>query len=169
MTLPPHQPIQKYVIVSAPDDLAGFWVDALGWIACYFAQLEGLSYAIIGSLGSLHHKKHAAKMRYQERTDFARKLICAHFVARGDIGLAKEWATLLGEVKDAAPLRNKILHNPLGIDLLTSHSMVDPDQGIVLVNAPGRPVIKLGAVQAFAKSIAKLNQRMLDLKLRSGM
>lgn len=169
MTIPPEQPIQRYLTCSGGSDLAGFWVDALGWIACYFAQLEGLSYAIVDLLGSAHDKKSLAKLPYQKRTDHAKTLICAHLRALGKVELASEWAALLNEIKAAAPLRNKILHNPLGINMATLSSMEDPEQGIVLVTLPGRPKIKLGAVQAFCQHVISLNKRMLNLQQRTGL
>ena len=167
MTTPPQAPIQKYIKVTDDSDLSGYWVDALGWIASYFAQLEGLSYEIIESLGTLHDQKHAMQWPYQRRSDFAKRLICARLVSLGHAELAKEWATLLREAKNAAPLRNKILHNPLRVNPLSARSIQDPEEGIVLVHEPRRPLLKLGTVQAFAQSMIELNSRMLDLKSRT--
>lgn len=169
MTIPPEIPIQKYIKVSSDADLAGFWVDALGWIACYFAQLEGLSYAIVEQFGSASDRKRVLKMKYQDRTDVSRRLICAHLVVRGEAQLSDEWNAFLIEARATAPLRNKILHNPLGINMAAANSIEDPDQGIVLMQEPGRPTIKLGAVQSFAQGLMVLNKRMLDLMHRTGL
>ena len=168
MTIPADRRIQTYWKTSSDEDLAGLWVDALGWIACYFAQLEGLSYEIIDLLASAPDKKRAPKLRFQERTDLAKKLICARLISNGSSDLAKEWAALLRDVKSAGPLRNKVLHNPLGSNLL-SGPVLSPDEGIVLVTLPGKPVIKLGAVQEFAKDMVALNQRMLALRARTSL
>jgi len=167
MTLPPEMPIQRYVTIGHSDDLAAYWRDALGWIACYFAQLEGLSYQIIDKLGSPRDKTVAADMPYQRRTELAKRLICSHLSGRGDLQLADEWAAFLTEVRMAAPLRNDILHNPLSVNILSVSPITNPDESIVLVRKPGRPKIGLGAVQHFAQSVRELNQRMLDLVKRS--
>jgi hypothetical protein len=167
MTLPPEVPIQKYHKMSGGGDHAGYWVDALGWIVSYFAYLEGLSYAIVDRLGSVRDQRRVAKMAYQERTEFAKMLVCAHLLRRGDANLAAERDALLTEARASAPLRNKILHNPLGVNMAALGSIKDPDQGIVLTNVRGRPVFKLGAVQAFSNSMQAISIRMLDLMQRS--
>ena len=160
------QPIQRYHKMSG-GDLSGFWFDAYGWIACYFAQLEGLSYALIDLLGSEDDKARSIRLPYQERTERAKGLVCSHLKARGDEGLSEEWNKLLTEAKAAAPVRNKILHNPLMVNLALGDPLHDEDTGIVLTHEFGRPVIKLGAVQAFSKSMHELNMRMQDLMVRS--
>ena len=169
MTIPPEIPIRKHIKVSSDADLAGCWVDALGWIASYFAQLEGLSYAIVEQFGSANDQKRVLKMMYQDRTEVSRKLICAHLIAQGSAQLSDEWDAFLVEARATADLRNKILHNPLGINMAAANSIEDPDQGIVLMQEPGRPKIKLGAVQSFADELMALNRRMLDLMHRTGL
>ncbi|GGD68939.1 hypothetical protein [Lacimicrobium alkaliphilum] len=161
----PEIPIDTYVKMSR-NDLSDLWFDAYGWIACYFAQLEGLSYALIDLLCDAQDKVRFKKLPYQKRMDQARTMICAHFKAQGQMALADEWDAFLCEAKAAAPLRNKILHNPLSINLALGDPLNNPDAGIILTHQPGQPVLKLGAVQEFARSMLELNNRMQDLLLR---
>lgn len=162
----PEVPIQKYTKVSR-DDFSGYWLDAYAWIACYFAQLEGLSYALIDLLSSDRDKARLKKLPFQDRTEQARTLVCAHLTDRGEVALADEWDAFFGETKAAAPRRNKILHNPLSINLTLGDPFHDSDAGILLVHEPDQPVLKLGAVQEFAKEVMELNKRMVDLLTRT--
>jgi hypothetical protein len=158
----PDQPIQRYLKVS-PHDLSGYWFDAYGWIACYFAQLEGLSYALIDLLESEDDRVRSMRMPYQGRTERAKGLVCSCLRERGDARLAEEWDKLLTDAEAAAPMRNKILHNPLSVSLALGDPLHDERTGIVLIHEPGRPVLKLGTVQAYAKSMLELNTRIQDL------
>ena len=151
------------------DDLAGFWFDAYGWIACYFAQLEGLSYALIEKLGTTEEKIQATKMPYQSRTDKASEIVLRHFTSEGKVELGEEWARFLAEAKATAPMRNKILHNPLSVNLALGDPLNDTDAGIVLTHEPGKPTLKLGAVQGFAKQMLSLSSRMQSLLNRSAL
>lgn len=151
---------------SSRDDLSGYWFDAYGWIACYFAQLEGLSYALIDFLCADSEKTRLKKLPFQDRTEQAKVLVCANLTARGEHELANEWDEFLSEVKVTAPLRNKILHNPLSINLALGDPLHDPDAGIVLVHEAGQPVLKLGEVQEFSRTMLRFNTRMQDLLTR---
>jgi hypothetical protein len=165
----PGPPIQRYLKSSSVNDLSGFWFDAYGWIACYFAQLEGLSYALIERLGSAEDKVKLAKLPYQARMEKAKILVCEHMKALGDVELANEWAVFLEEARRTAPMRNNILHNPLTVSLALGDPLHDPDAGIVLSHEPGRPVLKLGTVQQFSKTMLELNLCMQGLLARSGL
>jgi len=164
----PEHPIQSYTKVSG-GDLSGYWFDAYGWIAYYFAQLEGLSYALIEALGTADEKSRATKMPYQARTDKAREVVHRHLMSSGKVELAEEWSRFLTEAKATAPMRNKILHNPLSISLALGGPLHNSEAGIVLTHEPGRPVLKLGAVQQFSKLMLDLNLRMQSLLTRSAL
>ncbi|HCU66978.1 MAG TPA: hypothetical protein DF774_14575 [Rheinheimera sp.] len=82
-------PIRKYIKLSE-NDLSGYWFDAYGWIACYFAQLEGLSYALIDALSANDGKIRLKKLPFQERTEQAKVLVCAHLRLKGEQALADE-------------------------------------------------------------------------------
>ena len=168
MTHAPEAPIKKYIKMSG-GDLSDYWLDAYGWVSCYFAQLEGLGYALIDLLSNSEEKPRLKRLPFQKRTEEARVLVCARLRALGEVDLADEWDALLREAKDAAPKRNDILHNPLSVNLALGDPLHDQDAGIVLVHEPGepKPVLKLGAVQAFADSMLDLNTRMQDLLKRS--
>lgn len=166
MTDAPEMPIQNYWKMSG-DDLSGYWFDCYGWITCYFAQLEGLSYALIDLLSNSQDKVRLKKLPFQDRTEQVRTLVCAHLTVRGELALADEWDAFFGKAKAAAPTRNKILHNPLSINLALGDPLHDSDAGILLVHEPGQPVLKLGAVQDFANEMLELNRRMQDLLTRS--
>lgn len=159
-------PIRTYW-KSSGNDFSGYWFDAYGWIACYVAQLEGLSYALIDLLGTNDSKVRLKKLPFQERTEQAKVLICTHLSMQGEQALADEWDEFLTEARAAAPLRNKILHNPMSINLAQSGPLHDPDAGIVLVHESGQPILKLGAVQGFANRVTGLNLRMNELLARS--
>jgi hypothetical protein len=161
-------PIQRYMKMGG-DDLAGFWFDAYGWIACYFAQLEGLSYALIETLGTADEKVRAAKLPYQPRTDKASEIVLRHFTAEGKVALGEEWVAFLAEAKATAPMRNKILHNPLSVNLALGDPLNDSDAGVVLTHEPGKPKLRLGAVQAFSKQMLDLSLRMQSLLSRSSL
>lgn len=164
MTCNSDEPIRRYLtMISGGNELSGYWFDAYGWIACYFAQLEGLSYALIDQLGAAAEKL----LPFAKRTKRAKELVCSHLVARGDAGLAAEWEALLTEAIAAAPMRNKILHNPLSINLALGDPLHDEEAGIVLVHEAGQPILKLGTVQAFAEAMMESNLRMNDLLERS--
>jgi hypothetical protein len=166
MSQNPEVPIRKYIKFSE-NDFSGYWFDAYGWIACYFAQLEGLSYALIDALGANDSKIRLKKLQFQERTEQAKVLVCAHLRLKGEQALADEWDEFLTEARAAAPLRNKILHNPMSINLAQSGPLHDPEAGIVLVHESGQPILKLGAVQEFANRVTGLNLRMNELLARS--
>lgn len=168
MSHPPDQAIQRYWTMSR-DDLSGYWFDAYGWIACYFAQLEGLSYALIESLGTTEDKARLLRLPYQARADRAKALVIEHVKARGNEELAEQWSMFIDEAKAAAPMRNKILHNPLTVSLASGDPLHDVDVGIVLTHEPDRPVMKLGTVQAFSKIMLDLNRRMQHLLAQSGL
>ena len=159
-------PIRTYW-KSSGNDLSGYWLDAYGWISYYFAQIEGLSYALLDVLGSNDGKVRLKKLPFQERTEQAKVLVCAHLRLKGEQALADEWDEFLTEAKATAPLRNKILHNPMSINLALSGPLHDPDAGIILVHESGQPILKLGAVQEFANRVTTLNLRMHDLLARS--
>ncbi|KRC12249.1 hypothetical protein ASE11_01955 [Hydrogenophaga sp. Root209] len=164
----PIPSIERYIKVST-DDLSGFWLDAYGWIACYFAQLEGLSYALVEMLGSPQDRAKMAKLPYQDRVEKARELVCEHLKARGEVELADEWTVFLEEARATAPMRNKILHNPLSVSLALGEQLHDEDAGIVLTHEPGQPVLKLAAVQQFSKTMLEMNIRMQSLLARSAL
>lgn len=142
-------PIETYWVCSSPG-FGDYWLHAYGWISYYFAQIEGLSYALIDLLGYNDSKVRLKKLPFQERTEQAKVLVCAHLRTKGEQTLADEWDEFLTEAKATAPLRNKILHNPMSINLVRCGSLYDPDVGIVLVHESGQPILKLGAVQEFA-------------------
>lgn len=169
MTLPPEQPIRGYMkmISMRKGDLSGYWFDAYGWIACYFAQLEGLSYALIELLGTDDDRAKMASMKYQYRTERAKNLICGHMREQGEAELDEKWDKFLTEAKDTGPMRNMILHNPLSVNLALGDPLNDKDAGIILIHKPDRPMLRLGAVQAFAKSLHELNMRMQELMTQS--
>jgi len=148
-------------------DLSGYWFDAYGWIACYFAQLEGLSYALVDLLSSREETPRLNKLPFQARTERARELICNHLRSDGKASLAEEWDALLEDAISAAPLRNRILHNPLSVNLATGNPLHDKDVGIILIHEAGQQVLKLDSVQKFAESIRILNTRMQDLLVRT--
>ena len=159
-------PIQRYVKYSR-NDHSGYWLDAYGWIACYFAQLEGLSYSLIHALVTNGEKLKLSKLPYQARTEKAKDLVCEYLKARGDFELATEWEKFLTEAKAAAAMRNKILHNPLTINLALGEPLDDNDAGIVLIHEADQPILKLGAVQEFSTYMLDLNLRMHGLLMRS--
>src|SRR5664279_4359429 len=142
MAQPLEEPIRTYYKFSG-HDLSGYWFDAYGWIACYFAQLEGLTYALIGLLGTNEDKARLKKLPFQDRAERAKVLVGTHLRTRGETILAGEWDALLCEAIAAAPLRNRILHNPLSINLALGDPLHDQDAGIVLVHEPDQPVLKL--------------------------
>ena len=160
--------IQKYWKTSS-DDLSGYWFDAYGWIACYFAQLEGLSYALIEKLASPSENARLTALHYKDRTKEASRLVCAYATAKGDTKLADDWAQFLAEAQAAATMRNRILHNPLSVNLSLGDPLHDVEAGVVLTKQRGKPVLKLGAVQQFADSMLNLNQRMQSLIIRTGL
>lgn len=160
-------PVERYCKMSA-NDLSGFWFDAYGWIACYFAQLEGLSYALIERLAGHNCSAKLAKLPYQARMEMARELVFEHFKNRGEAELADEWVAFLEEARSTAPMRNRILHNPLTVSLASGDQLHDENVGIVLTHEPGKPVLKLGEVQDFSKKMLELNLRMQTLLTRSG-
>lgn len=168
MSTVPEPPIERYMKMSG-GDLAGFWFDSYGWIACYFAQLEGLSYALIETLGTAEEKVRAAKLPYQPRTDKASEIVLRHFTAEGKVALGEEWVAFLAEAKATAPMRNKILHNPLSVNLALGNPLNDSDVGVVLTREPGKPKLRLGAVQAFSKHMLDLSLRMQSLLNRSSL
>ena len=168
MSHPAEHPIQHYALMSR-DDLSGYWFNAYGWIACYFAQLEGLSYALIEAFAPSEAIPSLMRMPYQARTDQAERLVCAHLRARGDSELAEEWSRFLAEAKAAAPMRNDVLHNPLSISLALGNPLHDTNAGIVLTHEADRRVLKLGTVQAFSKTMLDLNLVMQGLLRRSGL
>ena len=47
--------------------------------------------------------------------------------------------------------------------MLASQGIQAPEEGIVLMRRSDRPVLKLGAVQAFSEQVIELNRRMLGL------
>jgi len=158
--------IETYVKLSR-GDLSGYWFDAYGWIACYFAQLEGLSYALVDLLSSREETPRLNKLPFQARTERARELICNHLRRAGKASLADEWDALLQDAISAAPLRNKILHNPLSVNLAIGDPLHDKDAGIILIHEAGQKVLKLDLVQKFAESMRSLNTRMQDLLVRT--
>lgn len=168
MEHPAEQPIQRYHKVNA-GDLSDCWFDAYGWIACYFAQLEGLSYALIKLLGTVEQLKRGTNSPYQARAELARQLVCEEMQSRGETRLAQDWDTFMTDAKAAAPLRNKILHNPLSVNLALGNGLSDVDAGILLVRELDQPVLKLGVVQQFAESMLTLNKRMQELLVRSNL
>lgn len=161
------EPIQTYITLSKTGDLTGYWIDALGLIACYFAQMEGLSHAIVDLLGNAGDQKRLTKMPYQDRTEYARALVFNCLNQRSDTKLAVEWDALMKEAISFAQMRNDILHNPLSINIASGTGIEDPQQGIILLRKEGRPRVKLGKVQAFANTMRDFNRRMLDLMQRS--
>ena len=165
---PPAPAIQRYWKTSS-DDLSGLWFDAYGWIACYFAQIEGLSYALIERLGTTEEKSRFAKLPFQARMEKAKVLVCGHMSARGTVELSAEWAVYMEEARLTAPMRNRILHNPLTVSLALGDPLHDEEAGIVLTHEAGKPILKLGAVQLFSKTMHELNVRMQDLLARSGL
>ena len=165
--MPPDLPIQHYMKYGPGNELSAYWLDAYGWIACYFAQLEGLSYSIIELLALPHELDGGLRLRYSKRTDLARRLVRTHFERAGNAGLAREWDEFMKEAKAAAYLRNDILHNPMTVNLVGQWDMTDEAQGIQLVKKEGKPVLKLGEVQAYARAVTALNSRMLSLVQRS--
>lgn len=166
MTQFPEKEIENYLKLSRAD-LSGYWFDAYGWIACYFAQLEGLSYALVDLLSSREETRSLKKLPFQARTERARELICNHLRRGGKSSLAGEWDALLEDAISAAPLRNRILHNPLSVNLALGDPLHDQDVGIILIHEAGHQVLKLDSVQKFAESMRSLNTRMQDLIVRT--
>ena len=162
MQLPSDTPIQRYYLYGETE-FAGYWVRALGWIAYYFAQLEGLSFKLILTLAPEADCPSLMRLPFQRRTEEAKVLVCSHFLAIEDQEAAEGWSMLLDDIGDAASLRNAILHNPFTIHMLASQGIQAPDEGIILMRRSDRPVIKLGAVQAFSEHVTELNRRMLFL------
>lgn len=159
-------PIETYWVRSSPG-LGDYWLYAYGWISYYFAQIEGLSYALIDVLGSNDGKVRLKKLPFQERTEQAKVLVCANLRMRGEQELANEWDEFLSEAKATARLRNKILHNPMSVNLAQPGPLHDPDAGIILIHEPGQPILKLGTVQEFSNLVVSLNSRMQDLLNRT--
>ena len=164
----PETSIQRYLKVSRTDN-SGYWLDAYGWIACYFAQLEGLSYSLIHALVTNGDKLKFSKLPFQARTEEAKHLVCEYLNTRGDLELAIEWGKFLDEDKATAFMRNRILHNPLTINLALGESLDDNDVGIILIHESDQPILKLGAVQEFSNYMLDLNLRMHELLMRSGL
>ena len=160
-------PIQKYTKYGPGNELSAYWLDAYGWISCYFAQLEGLSYSLIELLASPKDMNAGLKLPYGKRTDLARKLVRAHFETAGNPALAHDWDIFMKEAKAAAHLRNDILHNPMTLNLVGQWDVTDEHHGVRLVNREGQPILKLGEVQAYARTVTELNSRMNSLLQRS--
>lgn len=59
-------------------------------------------------------------------------------------------------------MRNDVLHNPITADLFRMEE-VGPQDGIKLMNRPGRPLLKLGRVQQFADQLREMNVKMHHL------
>lgn len=160
-------PIQKYMKMSDQDSLDGYWFDVLGWVAYYFAKLEGASYVLIESLENVPAVRDVCfELGYTARCRVAAGLVAAHVAA--DMQLAADWAAFWPRATAAASIRNKVLHNPLTKDLLAGEQM-GPEDGVMLVKVAGRPILKLGAVQAFSDELVKLNQELAALMNRTAL
>lgn len=134
MTTEEH-PIRTYWKTSRPGDLSGYWFDALGWVAYYFAQLEWASYLIIDALEADEKTREDKKDKgYFNRSKFAAALIAQH--AASEPQLAADWASFWNEACSLNGMRNNVLHNRLTKDLLADEA-VGPDDGIRLVKEQG--------------------------------
>ena len=156
----PKAPIQRHHIYGGAGN-DRYWFLTLGWVSYYFAQLEWSSYAVIDRLGDATDKSWATQQNFQPRTRRAAELVKAQ-LAKFDPSLASEWATFWQKVIDAGPMRNKVLHNPLTVNLHGMQSVGDTE-GIKLMKKPGAPLLELGEVQAYADELMGLNVLMLDL------
>ena len=108
---------------------------------------------MIETLGTSDEKLRAVKLPYQPRTDKASEIVLRHFMAEGKVELGEEWVNFLDEAKATAPMRNKILHNPLSVNLALGDPLNDADAGVVLTHEPGKPKLGLGTVQAYRSSL----------------
>lgn len=153
-------PIQRYWKASGDDD-TGFWFDALGLVAFYFARLEWCSYAVVDRLGDVKDKSRAMEQNFKPRAKRAAELVRSQ-LATSDANLAGEWATFWQKATDAASMRNEILHNPLTVNLPGMRSFGNME-GIKLMKQPGSPLLELGEVQAYVDDLRTLDALMLDL------
>lgn len=160
-----HHPIQTYTKMSRQDDLSGYWFDALGWVAYYFAQLEWASYLIIDTLEADEKAREDKKdTGYFTRSKFAATLIAQH--AASEPVLAADWASFWNDACGLNTMRNNVLHNRLTKDLL-AEEVVGPDDGIRLVKEQGQPLIKLGTVQHYVERLVAMNRRLQGLVQRT--
>lgn len=159
-----NPPIRRYWKTANPDSLNSLWFDVLGWVAYYFAQLEGASYLIIESLEQTPAVRDVCcDLGYEKRSKVAAGLIAAKVA--GDATLTADWQAFWTKAIDAAPMRNKVLHNPLTKDLLAQEEMEEHDG--VQVRKGKKSVLTLGAVQAYNDQLVALNRELRDLLQRS--
>lgn len=150
--------------MSEANSLNGYWFDVLGWIAYNFAQLEGASYLLIESLEQVPAVRDVClSLGYAHRSKVAAGLVVAHVAA--DAALASDWASFWPRAIAAAPIRNKVLHNPLTKDLLAGEQM-EVDDGVRLRDT-NRTILKLGSVQAYNSQLVELKKELQDLLKRT--
>lgn len=150
---------------GSSDDHSGYWFDALGWMASFFAQLEGVSYSVVEKLAPPVEVGTLLKLSFRKRNIAASKLLQAHLAEQP--ALASEWSDFFARVMSAAPRRNHFMHNPLTVNLKEMQKGIGPEHGIILIHEPGRPVIGIREVQDYVEELRSLNYIMLDLLERT--
>lgn len=160
-------PPQRYLncISTAQDDWTSFWFDQIGWLGYFFSQLEWCTFWLADRIGSEEQKTVICKKRFVERCNYA----VSDLVPRLDeSALRTEWSVFLVEAAKSAAMRNKILHNPLDVNIREMQSNgVSINQGIRLLREKGGEILGLGDVQQFTNTIRDLNFRMIDLMERT--
>ncbi|MDH0866481.1 hypothetical protein [Mitsuaria sp. GD03876] len=159
--LGPEPPVKGYMIYGHTE--TGYWFDALGWVAYFFAQVEWAAYVVVEKLEAPADRLRSSKLLFKARCQRADVLMAAHVK---DAQLADEWSEFWADAIAAAPMRNKILHNPFtlgldGRDVATEHD------GIKLIQDAGQPVLKLGRVQTYNEQLSALVRRMHELFSRT--
>jgi len=163
MTVSSNSPIQTYWMSPTSNTLVDYWFDSYGWIAGYFAQLEGISYAIIQMLSPETDRAQFYELRFVARTKKAKRILLNYLDMSGQHTLIPDWAAFFDEVAAAGKMRNDILHNPLSVALHKGHLCIDENSGVLLVKKDGEPKITLGEVQNYSQHLRSLNVRMAQL------
>lgn len=156
---------ERYYIMSSSDDddWTGEWMDELGWVGYRFGQLEWASFWLTEEIAP-NHWNAIAELPFEKRCVYARKTIVP---LMSDPRLRNEWRELFKEICRCAPMRNKIVHNPLEVSLHgIPAAKVTVDKGILLMRERGRRVL-IGEVQAFREELMALHDRMIDLMKRT--
>lgn len=147
------------------------WIDALGQVAFWFAQLEWCSYWVIDSFrpGGLTPK--LAKQPFSTRTETAAVALAGHLADTQLPELAERWESFFAEILAAAHRRNAVLHSPLVVKVDRA-----PDgtlsKALTLAQMRDRetlPYVELHDVRDLALELERLAVRMTELVQTTGM
>lgn len=165
MSTPPERYLNG--LITRKDDWTSFWFDQIGWLGYFFSQLEWCTFWLADTIGSDEQKKVICRKGFVERCRYA----ASDLVPRlNESSLRIEWSEFLAETAKTAAMRNKILHNPLDVNIREMQSNgVSIEQGIRLLRENGGEILGLGDVQQFTKTIRDLNLRMVDLMERTAL